>query len=89
MWNDERIVVLIARANPLVAAGLEAALGSQEDFHVVERCAPENVPRLPRASVAVTDCERVAKRMRGECSRGLAQALPSATARDSLPAAAC
>jgi DNA-binding NarL/FixJ family response regulator len=57
MLNDDGIHVLIAHTNPLVAAGLAAAFKAQPDFRIVECCTPEDVARVPSASVAVTDCE--------------------------------
>jgi DNA-binding NarL/FixJ family response regulator len=69
MLNDERIVVLIAHANPLVTVGLEAAFSSQQDFRVVERCAPDEVSQLPLASIAVTDCENGTRLMASQQSR--------------------
>jgi DNA-binding NarL/FixJ family response regulator len=55
MLNDERIHVLITHANPLVAAGLEAAFRAQQDFHIVERRAIGD--GSGSATVAVTDYE--------------------------------
>lgn len=43
MLNDDRIHVVIAHANPLVAAGLEAAFRAQQDFLIVERRATDDV----------------------------------------------
>jgi DNA-binding NarL/FixJ family response regulator len=54
MLNDDKIHVLIAHANPLVAAGLEAAFRGQRDFHVEHRAADEVSPP-DGATVAVTD----------------------------------
>jgi DNA-binding NarL/FixJ family response regulator len=51
MSRGEQIHVLISHANPLVSAGLEAALAAQEDFELAARC------DLGSVSVAVTDCE--------------------------------
>ena len=57
MLNDVRIEVLIAHDNPLVAAGLEAAFGTRQDFHIVGYCESDDVPPLDAATVAVTDYE--------------------------------
>lgn len=57
MFNDDRIQVLITHTNPLVAAGLAAAFRAQEDFHIVERQAPDDVALLAPGTVAVTDYE--------------------------------
>ncbi|MEJ0035689.1 MAG: response regulator transcription factor [Gammaproteobacteria bacterium] len=63
MLNDDRIHVYISHANPLVAAGLEAACRAQEDFRLVEQ--------LSSATVAVTDYEggtrMLAPRHGGRC----------------------
>lgn len=55
MLNDDKIYVLIAHANPLVAAGLEAAFRGQPDFRILEhRLADDtSLPEVP--TVAVTD----------------------------------
>ena len=57
MLNDDRIHVIIAHDNPLVAAGLEAAFGMQQDFHIVERRATDDVSPVDAAMVVVTDYE--------------------------------
>ena len=57
MLNDDRIHVLIAHDNPLVAAGLEAALGTQQDFRIVGRLEADEVSPVDAATVAVTDYE--------------------------------
>jgi DNA-binding NarL/FixJ family response regulator len=70
MLDDDGIDVLIAHTNPLVAAGLSAALKAQPDFRIVECCAPGEVARVPCASIAVTDCEsgmRLAAQFRDRC----------------------
>jgi two-component system NarL family response regulator len=60
MPRDEKIHVLIAHANPLVSAGLEAAFAAHEDFHLVASrahgAALEDTAGLASVSVAVTDC---------------------------------
>ena len=57
MLNDDRIHVLIGHDNPLVAAGLEAAFSTQQDFHIVGRCETVDVSPVDAATVAVTDYE--------------------------------
>jgi DNA-binding NarL/FixJ family response regulator len=58
MLNDDRIHVLIAHDNPLVAAGLAAAFGTQQDFHIVgRRETDDDVSPVDAATVAVTDYE--------------------------------
>jgi DNA-binding NarL/FixJ family response regulator len=57
MLNDERIHVLIAHDNPLIAAGLEAAFGARQDFYIVGRRESDDVSPLDAATVAVTDYE--------------------------------
>jgi DNA-binding NarL/FixJ family response regulator len=71
MLNDDRIQVRIAHDNPLVAAGLEAAFGTQQDFHIVGRRETDDVSPVDAATVAVTDYEggtrRLAARRGGGC----------------------
>jgi len=55
MLNDDRIHVLIAHENSLIAAGLEAAFGMQQDFHIVRHCPSDDILPLDPATVAVTD----------------------------------
>ena len=57
MLNDDRIHVLIAHDNPLVAAGLEVAFGTHQDFHIVGRRETDDVSPVDAATVAVTDYE--------------------------------
>jgi DNA-binding NarL/FixJ family response regulator len=57
MLNDDRIHVLIAHDNPLIAAGLEAAFGARQNFYVVRRGETDDWPTLDTATVAVTDYE--------------------------------
>jgi len=57
MLIDDRIQVLITHANPLVAAGLEAAFRAQPDFLIVERRVTDDGSSLGSATVAVTDYE--------------------------------
>jgi DNA-binding NarL/FixJ family response regulator len=74
MLNDDRIHVLITHANPLVAAGLEAAFRAQQDFHIVERQAPHDVASVAAGTVAVTDYEngtRLLEAQRGSRRRVL------------------
>lgn len=63
-WQSvDRIHVLIAHANPLVAAGLEAALGTHQDFHIVGRREIDDVSPVDPATVAVTDYEGGTRRL--------------------------
>jgi DNA-binding NarL/FixJ family response regulator len=74
MSNDDRIRVLIAHNNPLVAAGLEAALSTQQDFHIVG-CRDTDVrSRVDAATVAVTDFEGGTQRLAAQC-RGVCRVL--------------
>lgn len=57
MLNDDPIHVLIAHANPLVAAGLEAAFRAQPDIRIVEPRPADDVPLPDTATVAVADYE--------------------------------
>jgi DNA-binding NarL/FixJ family response regulator len=57
MFCAERIYVHVAHANPLVAAGLEAAFRAREDFQLVEPVGTDISPQSAAVSVAVTDCE--------------------------------
>jgi DNA-binding NarL/FixJ family response regulator len=58
MLNDDRIHVLIDHDNPLVAAGLEAAFGMQQDFLIVgRRETDDDVSLVDAGTVAVTDYE--------------------------------
>src|ERR1700678_233844 len=71
MLNDDRIRVLIAHSNPLVAAGLEAACSTQQDFYIV-RCRDSVEASLVDAvTVAVMDFEggtqRLAAQWGGVC----------------------
>lgn len=74
MFNDEKIRVLIAHGNPLVAAGLEAAFGAREDFQLIERCVPaavlESIARLDPADIAVTDYDAGTRVMHAHRGRG-------------------
>jgi DNA-binding NarL/FixJ family response regulator len=63
MLNDDRIHVLIAHANPLVAIGLEAAFGTQQDFRIVGRCDTDDVSPVDVATVAVADYEGGTQRL--------------------------
>ena len=50
MQSEERIEVFIAHANPLVTAGLMAAMSAQQDLHIVEH--------QDGARIAIMDYER-------------------------------
>jgi DNA-binding NarL/FixJ family response regulator len=67
MLNDDRIHVLIAHANPLVAAGLEAAFGTQQDFHIVGRPETDDASPVSVATVAVADFEGGTRRLAAQC----------------------
>jgi len=74
MLNDDRIRVLIAHSNPLVAAGLEAAFSTQQDFHIV-RCRDTVEASLVGAvTVAVMDFEGGTQRLAAQC-RGVCRVL--------------
>ena len=74
MLNDDRIHVLIAHDSPLVAAGLEAAFGTQQDFHIVGRRETDDVAPVDAATVAVADFEggtrRLAAQRGAQCGGG-------------------
>ncbi|HEY6642655.1 response regulator transcription factor [Povalibacter sp.] len=59
MSTDEKICVLIAHGNPLVAAGLEAAFRAADSFRLSAHCAPQDgvdaALRFGREAIAVTD----------------------------------
>jgi two-component system, NarL family, response regulator len=71
MLNDDRIRVLIAHNNPLIAAGLEAAFSTQQGFHIVGCRDTDDASPVGAAAVAVTDFEggtqRLAARYGGGC----------------------
>jgi hypothetical protein len=67
MLNDDRIRVLIAHANPLVAAGLEAAFGTQQDFHIVGCRDTDDASLVDAATVAVADFEGGTRRLAAQC----------------------
>jgi DNA-binding NarL/FixJ family response regulator len=69
MLNDDRIRVLIAHDNPLVAAGLEAAFSTQQDFHIVRCRDPDDASPVDAATVAVTDIEGGTQRLAAHCGR--------------------
>jgi DNA-binding NarL/FixJ family response regulator len=69
MLNDERIHLLIAHDNPLVAVGLEAAFGTQQDFCIVGRRETDDVLPAEPATVAVADSEG-GMRLAAQCGRG-------------------
>jgi DNA-binding NarL/FixJ family response regulator len=66
MLTDDRIHVLIAHENPLVAAGLEAAFGSRQGFHVVGRRETGDVAPVDTATVLIADYERGTRGLKGE-----------------------
>jgi DNA-binding NarL/FixJ family response regulator len=70
MLNDDRIHVLIAHDNPLVAAGLEAAFGTRQDFHVVGRRETDDVSPVDAATVAVADYEGGTRRLAAQRGGG-------------------
>jgi DNA-binding NarL/FixJ family response regulator len=63
MLNDDRIHVLIAHDNPLVAAGLAAAFRTQRDFHIVGCRETDDVSSDDAVTVAVTDYEEGTRRL--------------------------
>jgi DNA-binding NarL/FixJ family response regulator len=71
MLNDDRIRVLIAHNNPLIAVGLEAAFSKQHDFYIVGCRDTDHGSPFDAATVAVTDFEggtqRLAAQGRGDC----------------------
>jgi DNA-binding NarL/FixJ family response regulator len=69
MLNHDRIDVCIAHENPLVAAGLEAAFGTQPDFHIVGRHETDDVSPVDPATVAVTDYEGGTRRLAAQPGR--------------------
>jgi DNA-binding NarL/FixJ family response regulator len=70
MLNDDRIRVLIAHDNPLVAAGLEAAFSTQKDFHIVGCRDADDASPVYAATVAVTDFEAGTQRLAAQCEGG-------------------
>ena len=70
MLNDDRIHVLIAHDNPLVAAGLEAAFGTQQDFHIIPRRETDDVAPVNAATVAVADFEGGTRRLAAQRGGG-------------------
>jgi DNA-binding NarL/FixJ family response regulator len=70
MLNDDRIHVLIAHDNPLVAAGLEATFGTQQGFHIVGRRETDGVSPVDAATVAVTDYEGGTRRLAAQRGGG-------------------
>jgi DNA-binding NarL/FixJ family response regulator len=70
MLNDDRIHVLIAHDNPLVTVGLEAAFGTQQDFHVVRRRETDDVSPVDAATVAITDYEGGTRRLAAQRGGG-------------------
>ena len=74
MLNEDKIHVLIAHDNPLVAVGLEAAFGQQRDFRIVGRCETDDVSPGDTATVAVVDYEggtrRLAAQRGAQCAGG-------------------
>jgi DNA-binding NarL/FixJ family response regulator len=70
MLNDDRIHVLIAHNNPLIAAGLEAAFGTQQGFHIVGCRDTDDASPVDAATVAVTDFEGGTQRLAAQCGGG-------------------
>jgi DNA-binding NarL/FixJ family response regulator len=70
MLNDDRIHVIITHANPLVAAGLEAAFGTQQDFCIVGRRETDDASPMSVATVAVADLEGGTRRLAAQCEGG-------------------
>jgi DNA-binding NarL/FixJ family response regulator len=70
MLNDERIHVLIAHDNPLVAAGLEATFGMQQGFYIVGRRETHDVSPVNAGTVAVTDYEGGTRRLAAQRGGG-------------------
>ena len=68
--NDDRIHVLIAHDNPLIAAGLEATFGTQQDFYIVGRRETDDVSPVGAATVAVTDYEGGTRRLAAQPAGG-------------------
>lgn len=58
MQSAEKIEVLIAHANPLVTAGLMAALRAEQDLHILEHQGGHDSTNRMRARIAITDYER-------------------------------
>jgi DNA-binding NarL/FixJ family response regulator len=69
MLNDDRIRVLIAHDNPLVAAGLEAAFSTRRDFHIVGCRDTDDASLADAATVALTDFEGGTQRLAAQCRR--------------------
>jgi len=65
----EHIHVLISHANPLVAAGLEAALRARGGFQLLQPDARGADPQLPDRGVMVADCETGMRLMASERGR--------------------
>jgi two-component system NarL family response regulator len=74
MLNDDRIRVLIAHSNPLVAAGLEAAFSTQQDFHIVRCRDTVEASLVDAVTVAVMDFEGGTQRLAAQC-RGVCRVL--------------
>src|SRR3984957_8569955 len=70
MLKDHSIHLLIAHENPLVAAGLEAAFGTQQDFHIVGRRETDDVSPISAATVAVSGYEGGTLRLAAQCRSG-------------------
>jgi DNA-binding NarL/FixJ family response regulator len=70
MLKDHSIHVLIAHDNPLVAAGLEAAFGTQQDFHIVGRRETNDELPVDAATVAVTGYEGGTRRLAAQRGDG-------------------
>jgi DNA-binding NarL/FixJ family response regulator len=70
MLNVDRIHVLISHDNPLVAAGLEVAFGTHQDFHIVGRREMDDVSPVDATTVAVTDYEGSTRWLAGQRGGG-------------------
>jgi DNA-binding NarL/FixJ family response regulator len=70
MLKDDRIHVLIAHDNPLVAAGLEATFGTQQGFYIVGHRETDDVSPVDAATVAVTDYEGGTRRLAAQRGGG-------------------
>lgn len=73
MFRDERIQVMIAHANPLVSAGLEAAFRADAGFDVLDRRAIavglEDTATLATGVIAIMDCATAMRFMAADRAR--------------------
>jgi DNA-binding NarL/FixJ family response regulator len=65
MLSNAKIKVLIAHADPLIAAGLESALGRMREFEIIGRDARQQI-----ADVAIADYESGLRLMSGRSAGG-------------------